>query len=813
MEIVLGLEEYLMRSNVVDSARLPKVDVRHSGYEPAFRSQQPLRGRPASKPTLRPAPRRLALAPTEGWSPLLLLAIAIYSVVWSIIAAAWVSHSMVLLWCPAVGLIVGLLVAKLDKLPQTILHIVACLLGHWLSIWLTSVVAFHISWLVLLGSLRMVLTTGVNQAVMPSSDMVFFFYLAFLSFFLGYFGCWLIYRARLPWLVALVYCSIMLVNLNSYGGQDLSFLLITLLGSLMLLIARVQLTNQITRWKRDGLHTDSSWLRGITWRCMQVAGVLTLLALLLSWLLPIQDQSSAGKLFWDSVNTTWTDVLHPGSVNSASGTSTNFFGDSLTISGSVHLPIGDVLYYTSSTGKPYYLEGFTYDRFDGHTWSTSFGTAYAQAFPANASLQLDILRDDYSQVTTNVTVVLPPEGTKHYLFGPAQPTQFDVATYIYSNPTAIVWTQQSALTNGERYQVVSSMPTTDQRTLSSVPLPTNNPDLWNADNNAEMLVTYYQQVPHDLSPNVSSVAKEWTRGATSAYEALKMLESHLSDQNNFTYSVDNPAIPGNVDVVDWLLQNRRGFCTYYASAMVVMARLLGIPARMVNGFSQGHFDTKRKVWVVQGDDAHSWVQAYLPGFGWISFDPTPGFSLRAAPQPMPSPTATRPPTKPHATVTPPVKSTVQPKPRPTVGSHPSSPTTASTVSGVGGNDTALVEISIIALVCSLLLFFVALARYWWRNLFANSTVISGIFWRLCYVASWIGFSPHRWQTPYEYSRMLSHHLPEQAHPLWLLTELFVRDRWAPPQQVPQVHEEAYAQHLWSNLHGIVMRLALKKIKK
>src|SRR5437870_3802070 len=230
-----------MRSNVVDSARLPKVDVRHSGYEPVFRSQLPPRGRPTPKPVPRPASRRLPLTPTEGWLPLLLLAIAIYSVVWSITVAGWVSHSGVLLWCPAVGLGVGLLVAKLSRLPQTILHIVACLIGHWLSIWLTSVVAFHISWLVLLGSLRMVLTSGGNLAVMPSSDMVFFFYLAFLSFFLGYFGCWLVYRAHLPWLVALVYCSIMLVNLNSYGGQDLSYLLITLLGSLMLLIARVQL--------------------------------------------------------------------------------------------------------------------------------------------------------------------------------------------------------------------------------------------------------------------------------------------------------------------------------------------------------------------------------------------------------------------------------------------------------------------------------------------------------------------------------------------------------------------------------------------
>jgi transglutaminase-like putative cysteine protease len=410
--------------------------------------------------------------------------------------------------------------------------------------------------------------------------------------------------------------------------------------------------------------------------------------------------------------------------------------------------------------------------------------------------------------------VLPPEGTKHYLFGPAQPTQFDVATDVYSNPTAIAWVQQSALISGERYQVISTVPTTDQQTLARVPLPNDNPDLWNADNNTQMLVTYYQQVPHDLSTNVINAAKQWTRGATNTYDALKMLESHLSNQQDFTYSVDNPAVPGGVDVVDWLLQTHRGYCTYYASAMVVMARLLGIPARVVNGFSQGHFDAKRKVWVVQGDDAHSWVQAYLPRFGWISFDPTPGFAPTAAPQSTPSPTSTPPSGKPHPTVTPPVKPTAQPKQHPTAESHPTLPTPGTTVSdSVAGSETALVEISMAAVVCSLLLFLVALAMYWWRSLFANSTVISGIFWRLCYIASWAGFSPRSWQTPYEYSRMLSRHFPEQAHPLWRLTELFVRDRWGTPQQVPQAHEEEYAEHLWSNLRGMVMKLALKRLKK
>src|SRR5258708_30241367 len=92
--------------------------------------------------------------------------------------------------------------------------------------------------------------------------------------------------------------------------------------------------------------------------------------------------------------------------------------------------------------------------------------------------------------------------------------------------------------------------------------------------------------------------------------------------------------------------------------MVVMARLLGIPARIANGFSAGHYDEQQKVWIVDGSDAHSWVQIYFPGYGWINFDPTPGFtntgSTTATPSATPGNTsiATQTPVTTHPTTTP-----------------------------------------------------------------------------------------------------------------------------------------------------------------
>src|SRR5579864_204581 len=125
--------------------------------------------------------RSFSLAPSEGWLAMLLLAIALYSVVFSIISSNWVDNSFILPWSAAAGLLVGLCVAKIQRFPQAILHLGACLIGYWLSIYLTSVLASpHIPWLVLLGNLRAVIGGGLTTS--GASSEVFLFYLTFLSF-------------------------------------------------------------------------------------------------------------------------------------------------------------------------------------------------------------------------------------------------------------------------------------------------------------------------------------------------------------------------------------------------------------------------------------------------------------------------------------------------------------------------------------------------------------------------------------------------------------------------------------------------------
>jgi transglutaminase-like putative cysteine protease len=804
-----------MRSSVVESSpasRPAGVQSQRHQYQPPYPPHKSYSPRPTSKRLKGTSERSLVLAPAEGWLVLVLLAVAVYCVVFSISQLGWVGNTFILNWSATAGLVVGLIVAKIEKFPQVILHMAACLVGHWLSIWLVSAFALHVAWTLLIAKIGTIISDPTN---FNRSDMVFLFYLSFLSFFLGYYGAWLIYRAHLAWLVAMVYASILLINL-SYIPHDLAYLVAIQVTALILLIARAQLGAKLLQWKSEGLYTDRTWLRGITLRFMQLASVMVLLTLLISWLLPVLEQPSAGGTFWNYLNNIWSNVLQgniswqdPSAVLHPYQAPTNFFGDQLTISGSVHLPKGEVLDYTS-TAAPQYLAGFSYDHFDGHTW-TSLANANSQNYDVNTPLPTDETTS-FKEAKTSVTIVQPPDETKHFVFGPPQPSAFDKSTVIYGTSLVSAWAQESALSKGEHYQVTSLLPTASSTRLAAIPLPHNDPDqIWKKDPYYTPLQASYMQVPA-LPSQVLQTTRQWTQGATSAYRALQMLEAHLSDTTQFTYSQDNPAIPSNVDAISWLLQTHRGYCTYYATAMTIMARQLGIPARMMNGFSHGHFDTQRKVWVVDGSDAHSWVQAFFPGLGWLNFDPTPGYSLSGngttSPRPAttPVPMATTHPTLPQAKGTPPTKKKITPPLPPTASGNGS---TANT----NGAENILFGVSMVVLLCSIVLFLVAVARYWWRGLYADSMFIAATFWRLCRMASWVGLAPRRWQTPYEYSRILCQRVPQEAGSLWRLTELFVRERWAPVSQTPYVMTNAELRRIWPDLRRIFVRLLWMKAQK
>ncbi len=136
------------------------------------------------------------------------------------------------------------------------------------------------------------------------------------------------------------------------------------------------------------------------------------------------------------------------------------------------------------------------------------------------------------------------------------------------------------------------------------------------------VVATYLQLPDGLPPDLVAYAAAVTAGASTPYDKALAIESAL---RLLPYSLDVPAPPRERELVSWFLFDlRQGYCDYFATAMVVLARLNGVPARLAVGYATGTYDRQTDRYVVTEMDAHSWPEVYFPGLGWIPFEPTPG---------------------------------------------------------------------------------------------------------------------------------------------------------------------------------------------
>ncbi len=131
----------------------------------------------------------------------------------------------------------------------------------------------------------------------------------------------------------------------------------------------------------------------------------------------------------------------------------------------------------------------------------------------------------------------------------------------------------------------------------------------------------YLQLPSALDQRIPELARKITAPADNPFDQAVAMESYLRD--NFSYTLNLRGKPGDDPLAHFLFETRAGHCEYFASAMAIMLRTLGIPSREVNGFLSGEYNDVAGDYIVRASDAHSWVEAYFPGSGWVTFDPTP----------------------------------------------------------------------------------------------------------------------------------------------------------------------------------------------
>ena len=127
------------------------------------------------------------------------------------------------------------------------------------------------------------------------------------------------------------------------------------------------------------------------------------------------------------------------------------------------------------------------------------------------------------------------------------------------------------------------------------------------------------------------VATQVAGNARNPYAAAVALEAWFRSAGGFVYDEHPPRAREVPPLVQFVTQTKRGYCQHYAGAMALMLRYLGIPARVAAGFTSGVYDKEREQWSVYDRDAHTWVEVWFKGFGWLPFDPTPNRGTLAGP--------------------------------------------------------------------------------------------------------------------------------------------------------------------------------------
>jgi len=294
--------------------------------------------------------------------------------------------------------------------------------------------------------------------------------------------------------------------------------------------------------------------------------------------------------------------------------------------------LGHRLVLRVKTDQPALMKGNVYNIYTGKGWQVSKYPALnfnSRQSDFAKALSLHLPRDENGEnplfdampvATTNVTLMFG--GYTFYYSGriaeltakkPASMV-FRINTELFSQsrvPTRYSYSFKSIIFNTAAENISARIDRIDR--LAS----RNNSPLY--DSEYEKIAKEYLQLPGNLPESVIRTARQIAGRHSSNFRKVTELEKYL--KTNFEYTLKPGDVPEDADFVEHFLNTQKGYCTYFASAMAVMCRVIGVPTRFVIGYG---LVREGKNYAAYTDNAHAWVECYFRGVGWITFDPTAG---------------------------------------------------------------------------------------------------------------------------------------------------------------------------------------------
>ncbi|MEY3989005.1 MAG: hypothetical protein RI985_86 [Chloroflexota bacterium] len=473
----------------------------------------------------------------------------------------------------------------------------------------------------------------------PANDpMLYIAVLSLISYVVVMLNTWLMFRQQQPWLSVVLSAIPLFVNYTFAGQQKNETALVLFVAMAMLSILFHHITVADAIWRATRVDRPVTAPLQTLWHAL----LIIVPTIIIANAIPLPSPNETALRIWSAlrspvstVRSGWDQAFGSGATNVAGG----FSKSGMQVGGGRNQTELEVLRYQSTMSE--YLRAMVFDRYTGQGWILT-NERISEPLPIGTTIR----NSNNARQVVNSSITLSRDRSDDLLMAFGDPIAYNRDATIYALPDLGVGS------TGVLY-VTSDIPllATSTYTQTSYISRAYDTELRVADTAILSIRDYYSILPDTVPSRVGELTTQIIAeaNATTDYDVAMAIQQYL---RTFRYDEQRPRPPTSSDWVDYFLfESQIGYCDDFATAMTVMLRTQGIPARYVQGYTGGDRDPSRGDYVVRESMAHSWVEVFFDGYGWQRFEPTPaGYTRvidRRAPDDdqrniTPAPTMTRP---------------------------------------------------------------------------------------------------------------------------------------------------------------------------
>ena len=549
----------------------------------------------------------------QGWLSIAALAVMLFIPIWSLTEANWVSPQPNFLVVAGLAVAMGLGLAVL-RIPDILAHLLALLAGG------AAILAQGLALQPYkeLGTRFDSLGTGMNawwqslfaHVSSPGTIQVALL-LCLFTWLIGYISAWCLLRKQNAWVGISLGAVGLLINLSFLPDRSYQYFSYYLLAALPLTV----LANYsgVLAWL--GARTPRS-ARLMARSYFPILLCMVLATLSTSWMTPTMNVAAVKSL--KEIKIPWFETIN--------GALYNFFAKvpaqkpTQRYNDMQELPLtfgsdrGDDVVCFIQTDSPGYWWTKKYDIYTPQGWASSagqFNNLAAGAPLADTRESPQALAVTYI-VTARIFTEIP------LLTGELASISVPARAEVLPSGEVIGVVTSRTLKPNQKYEVTGYVPVVSGAELVRA-----------GESYPRSVAARYLQLPEGFPDKVTELALYLTGDCATPYDKVNAIKRYL---NNITYSVVFDAPLATMDAVeDFLFSSRTGNCVYFATAMATMLRAAGVPARVSTGYVGGEWNQSQGGYTIRAGNAHAWPEVYFPGYGWITFEATPGIALEEVP--------------------------------------------------------------------------------------------------------------------------------------------------------------------------------------